>query len=505
MNSSLQNFLTELYAIDPALREHEAELVPLLEQLLKHDPAQSPDAEFVAALRAQLREHTASFDYAQDDKAHWWRTVLPALGGALAVLIILPVAYIAWNGMQSSPTPSRSLFTYNIEEKDANAFGSLSDMPGPMPSGGGGRGETGGGGLGLGGGSIPMAAPTPAGNAPTEMIVTEPAVGKMIAPYPFPQYRYVYEGDLKDLAATVDVYKRTTPSGSSIPLSALAERLNIGTLDLSTFAGMNMDTVSFGQKVPFGYQLTLNMAQPMVNINANWDQWPQSKCTTEDCFRRERLTLAQVPSDAQLLAIANDFASDHGIDLSHYGEPIVDNQWKTDYERMTDKDLAYVPDTIRVIYPMLIGDKPVYDQSGMEAGINVNVSIRHKKVYDVWGIMAHAYQKSAYAGVTDQAAIKKFISNLDGWQTASLAKETDVKIVKLTLGEPVLSLVSYERYDKTPTEELVIPSLIFPVKGGKSADDPFYRRNVVVPLSKEMLDAQNELTQVMPMDGTMIK
>jgi hypothetical protein len=89
-----------------------------------------------------------------------------------------------------------------------------------------------------------------------------------------------------------------------------------------------------------------------VNIDANWEQWPQSKCTTEACYKNEQVKIGDIPADDVLIGIARDFVSEHGIDLSHYGDPEVDNSWKRDYERATDTSLAYVPDTQRVVFPL---------------------------------------------------------------------------------------------------------------------------------------------------------
>lgn len=482
MKPPYSEFLRELYAIDPALREHESELIPLITELLKRDPATAPDADFIASLRIQLRERAATLSTSSSPFSIMQK-LLYILGGALTTAVVLPLVYI---GVQQSNTPtSTPLFGYEVKETDDQAFGSLAGLaPSASIAGrGGGAGGGGGGGLGLGGDAVVQ---TTANYAESE--------SKMIAPYPMIQYEYVYNGKLADLAATVPVYKKT-PSRSTLPLSALTSRLNFGTLDMNTFAGMNVDSLNFTQDVPFGYQLYVSLRDSTVNIDANWEQWPQSKCATEECYRGERVTPDQIPADSELIALAQSFAGAHAIDLSRYGEPEVDHAWKVDYERMTDKSQAYVPEVQRVVFPLLIDGKPVYDQSGIKTGIAIGVHVKHKKVMNVWGITDRTYTKSDYTGVTDPAAITNFLTTVDNYYPMAIdtmpAGTPAPKKVRVELGEPTVSFVMYYRYDKTPSEELLIPSLIFPVmQSPDTARGEYYRQTVVVPLASDMLAQQ---------------
>jgi hypothetical protein len=274
MKTPLKNFLTELYAIDPDLQEHEAELIPLLEKLLAEDPARSPDADFVATLRRQLQERAGQLE--QGPRGSLWNNLLFGLGGAVAAAVIVPVALTMWNNKQnSSESP---LFGYKIEETGNEAFGSLRDAsqtgaPSARPQSGGGGGM----GMGGGGGNVAMDA-------------------KMIAPYPMVEYTYTYDGDIKDLADSVPVFKRQSGK-TQVPLSAIASRLNLGTVDVNSFNSMNIDSVSFTQSTPFGYSLYVNLRDSSVNIDANWEQWPQSKCTTEACYKNEQVKIGDIPAD----------------------------------------------------------------------------------------------------------------------------------------------------------------------------------------------------------------
>ena len=122
--------------------------------------------------------------------------------------------------------------------------------------------------------------------ANTTMIAPSTGMGggsdaKMIAPYPMTHYNYVLSGPIKDLQPSVDVFKHE-PKGFTLALSTIASKLNLGTMDMSSFDKMNIDSISFSQNIPFGYQMTLNMRDASLSINAQWDQWPQSTCQTDE-------------------------------------------------------------------------------------------------------------------------------------------------------------------------------------------------------------------------------
>ena len=506
MKPSLQTFLADLYEIDPALREHEAEIIPLVEKLLKSDPSQTPDERFVQSLRMQLQNRAAELSAAPSSRFSRW---IFALGGAVTAAIIIPVAFVAIN-QKPAPTTHTDMFAYEVKQESSKAFGDLKGLSPVNDAAISARPQSGGGGGGMGMVTAvpPMsepAMPVPAPDGGT-MLANPGMDAKMIAPYPMTRYEYVYEGELKDLADSVAVFKRD-PSGKTVAMSSLADNFNLGSIDVSSFADMNVDSVTFSQKKSYGYQVTVNLREGSVYLDAMWDQWPQSKCQTDACYRAQRVKIGDVPADSVLIGIAQSFVSEHGINLSNYGEPVVDMQWKREYDRAPDASEAYIPDTIRVIYPLQVDGKDVYDQSGMKTGIAVGIHVKEKKVMNVYGIMNRTYLKSEYEGVTDAKAIKDYLSKVDNYggimpmYREGGDKNADVQTNTVVLGDPVVSYVQYFRYANAVSEELLIPSLVFPVKEVKGMDGASYwRTTVIVPLAKDMFDIQAELRPV-PMDG----
>ncbi len=504
MKTSLKTFLTDLYEIDPTLKAHEAEIIPLVEKLLASDPAQEPDTEFVKRLRMQLRERAAELSTPATSGLSKW---IYAFGGALSAAVIIPVAFVAMNNMKPAvriqDSGSPDLFGYSIADAGKNAFGSLSASPDSgMMSETANKGMS----FGMGGDGNAVSVSSPEASQGMGMTI-EPMPpdasrmdAKMIAPYPMTKYTYVYNGALPELTKTVAVYKRNSV-GKSLPLSALGSSLGIGSIDVASFAGLRIETINFSQQKPFGYVLTVNLKDVSVSLDAQWDQWPQSTCQTEACFQSERLKLSDIPPDAQLITIAHTFVKDHGIDVSHYGKPTVDTQWKREYDLAPNKTDAWIPDQIRVFYPLVIDGHTVSDQSGTPYGIAVSVHVKTRKVMNVYGIMSRDYAKSEYEGVSDTKDITEYLSKLDSYPWMPEGDQKDVKTATVTLGEPVFGYTVYQRFENSVYEELLVPSLSFPVKDIQGGDAYFFRRTVIVPLAADMLKDQNGGGMPMPLDN----
>lgn len=504
--SNAKTFLADLYEIDPSLREHETELLPLIEQLLASDPGIAPDKDFVAALQVSLREHATTLSSGGTRKSSLWNNLLYTLGGMATATAAFVIGFAAWqnaiapsntNLAPQAPAAANSspLFAYQVSEEGPGAFGSLSGA-GQMA-----RNQGGGG-----GGGVAMATSNPAPVVAMEdTSVGEGADAKMIAPWPMVRWKYVFEGELPELQSAVDVYKRT-PDAKRIPLSGLISSLNLGMIDLASFTGMNVQSVSFTQDRDYGYQLYVDLQNAQVSLNAQWDKWPMGQCQDDACWQRMRVKESDLLADARLIEISKAFLTEHGIDLSHYGEPTVDNAWRREYERMTDKSMAYIPDTQRVIFPLLVDGDAVYDQGGMPTGLSVGVHVKEERVMDVYGIGDRSYAKSSYAGVTDETAIQKFLGSVDNYPIGIMYREGDTgsapkeETATVTLGEPTLALATYYTYKNGTNDELLVPSLVFPVKSVSGTDTVLYRSNVVIPLAKQIFDEQNQMGLPMPLE-----
>ena len=489
MKSSMKTFLSELYEIDPDLRKHESELIPLLEKLLKSDPAQSPDQAFVSRLRMQLRDR-ASLSSSLSQPSTMWNKLLYALGGAVAVAVLVPVVMIGMN-KTSFETPHTPLFGYNVENTGAKAFGSLDAITSDSQT----TAESGAPRTGGGGGGPPTAS---MGYATNDVIAVPTPDAKMIAPMPpLTHYSYQFEGKLPELSDNVFVYKKRA-QGQTVPFSSFGTNFNVGTLNLGSFPGMTMDSLSLSQQSKFGYTITINSYDSSVSINAQWNQWPGGDCNTEKCFQEYRTKIGDMLEDAELIDIAKAFAEEHGIDLSHYGAPVADHGWKSGYEAAADKAGYYLPNYQMVTFPFIIDGKETRNQTGGENGIFFDVDSKQKRVSSVNGITDHSYLKSEYDGVTDAAAIQKYLSTVNNYPVLYMEANQPTPLEKtVKLGTPTIGLAVHYVYEKEASVMLV-PSLFFPV-----IDEPetFWPKTVVVPLAKDVFDEQNSQPRPMPLDN----
>jgi hypothetical protein len=490
-----QSILEELYALDPSLRQHEPRLKELIAQLRAKRPDATPDPQFLRELRVLLLDRAADLSAPRSSfftPLSMSRFTYAVTGAILGVLVAGPTAYYLFNGGQPSFTSTGlesdgDLFSYSVAPTDGRAFGDLSQA---QPQQAGGRG--GGGAENM---AMDAARPQSGGGG---------GVDAKLAIYPpvAYEYRYTMSGALPSLPGeTVDVLKRQKGT-KSVPLSAIASRFQTPFMDLETFDDAIVDSVTFVQNEQKGYMVSISAREGTLSVSQNWEKWPQygQECRDEACWRRYRLTPNDLLPDAEVIRIAKAFADAHGIDLSRTGEPEVDSQWRVEYERMQDKSQAWVPDVQRVVFPFLVEGKPVYEEGGQKSGVSIGVHVREKLVSDVWGVMDHTYLSSAYPAVKDEQAIRDYVNATDRIFIDPAAMERDGverKTVTVRLGAPELAYAKYFLYDNPNRvgEEVVVPSLVFPVENVEG-DVSFWRKNIVVPLADDLLKQR-----LSPQDG----
>lgn len=492
MTATHQAILAELYEIDPELREHEAELVPLLQKLLERDPARKPDAAFVKRLRKELQERVnAVADGAIEHRISYappsgfFHRFAYALAGAAAAIVIAVPITLDYS-KRHSPMPPASPETGD-ESPVAKSDGyAIADQSAGMPS----PGRV---------GNDPVAgmgyARTQSGGGGDMAMGTMSAVSSLIAPWNPVKYRI--EGDLPTLpSGTVDVHERTT-SSRTIPFSSIAGSFDIDDVDLSSFGNATVDMVTFSQNQPYGYSVSLSMTDGSASINQQWDQWPHpgDGCIDEACARKHQIKASDIPSDAELARIADDFFKRHGIDRSGYGNAVVEDTWQTSYAA-TDGENPWVPDSITVVYPLLIDGKTAMESYGGHAGVSVAVSVREKKVSSVWGLTQSSFKAEKHPAVSDRADIEEFIS-LTGSETPDAPTAT--------LKDPTIGYVRLPSYENNVAKDLFVPAIIFRVSAPEGS--PYVPRTIAVPLAKDYLDeAKNDVPRMndpvpMPLEG----
>lgn len=491
IDAQIESIIKDCVAAEPALAGREAELRAIVKALLDAKPDTRFDAAFAARLREQVlaaaasgsREAAPSSFFETLMKRNPFFVLIPG-GAALGVLLAVVLSYQSVGTPRTSQVATESpAFTsaggVSIAMVGEGAFGALSATPATD-----GRTQAGGGGLTLGlggGGTTPSATP----------VATDAA--KMIAPGEYVSYRYVYKGDLPQLEPTMPAYRRI--KGFSVDGGAMGalRPLAGGLFDLAQLQSAKVQSFSAIEDREFGYIAYVDTVEGMVSLSQNWTKWPhpENLCRDEACWKQYQLTPAQLPADETILGIASRFLSEYGISLDAYGAPEVRHEWRGQIAAGVDQSTLVVPDSIPVVYPLAIGGSRVDDEGGTAQGLVVSVNVRHSRVDGVWGLTSNAYEASQYAIETDAKRLSTFIERggLYGWFDPA------AKTVEVELGTPetVLTRTWATRADGMG-EEILVPALRFPVLN-PPADQPWFRKAVVIPLTKQTLDA------VQPQDG----
>ncbi len=486
---NIQNILSELYVLDPSLREHEAELKKIIDKIIMNKPKVLIDEAFVQNLRRSIlqTEQKKSLIFSLSFMKN---KTLVASGAVLVALLAIGIPwYLNQAGNMSNSLALRENMNSGIVSLKQGAFGSLLASGSSAPLGSpeamsSVRHSSGGG-----------------GSAVSNMAVSNPpmADAKMIAPAY--NYSFVYAGPPFTVdQSTLPVYNRVKSSAGSEQLARLLAGQNNGLVDLNLFRNTRVQNITLVEDRADGYSITLEMQEGRASIGPAYDQWYKPNCTPDgNCQYPEPLRESDVPSNERLIQIANDFLSSYSIDRSSYGEPQVDDMWKGSVMPLSARAEAavYVPDVISVIYPLKVEGQEISESNGMGYGLRVQVDIRKMKSQGVWNIVAQNYQKSDYVVETNVDRILKFAqSGWGGWYGAG-------EKVELQLGAPERVYVAHYQYsyDTQSSNELFIPALRFPILNAPK-DQPYFQKFVVVPLPKEILDNQEkQMGGVMPIDG----
>jgi hypothetical protein len=158
----------------------------------------------------------------------------------------------------------------------------------------------------------------------------------------------------------------------------------------------------------------------------------------------------------------------------------------------------WLPDMLNVVYPLMIENQAVYDEGGNPSGLNVGINVRNKQVVSVWDLSVQNYQSSQYDAETDLNRIMKVAEQGGVYGYVDITQGG--RVVEIELAEPTIQYVKMWNYKNNQSEELLIPSLVFPIKEQPAGDQYFYRKSVVVPLVKEILDRNNNPVKILPLE-----
>lgn len=470
MDKIINEMLQELYAIDPELAKHEAKLKRIAAAMLKAAPKGDLDEEFSRQLRERLMAKAMEMRQAGESRGYgifkWQILPFAVSGAAVAALlfwIVLPAASPSLPGVNGIPSVADLGFAskWSISRDSAGAFGSLA-VAQPAPA----SGQPVATGLGSAEGISSRAFGLGAGGGA--------ATGMIMPPYEIVNYKFNYQGEGFEMpTATLPVLKNVKDSGAAAKAAQVLNKVSFGLFDIGKFRNLSVSNVNFSEDTDRGYMASLSMDDELLAIYRNWSKWPQPQYDGQ-------LSRADAPSDGEIISIANGFASRYGVDLSGYGAPRVDDSWV----RYQPADSDYYPDSVSVIYPLLHEGAEVLDESGNLTGPRINVNIRDRQADSLWDLRTNSYIASDYALENSKDRILEIVGRGGHNRVVNPSAAT----VEGTVGDPQLHYVRIYRYSGFATDTLLVPALVFPVI--QKPDANFYQDKIVVPLVKEILDAQ---------------
>lgn len=480
---NIQTILEDLYREDPSLRKQEPVLISLIQNLL----ASRPEAAFDKRARLQLRQDlltTQSRLYSSPSFFSSLFSHMPSFSSfkpwaiPIGAIALVGIAVATSSPRSPSPVPAASPSAGTIAHVSARAFGDLSSISGQVGRGGG-------------GGLATVSAQRSDG---AEKLMASDA---MIArPVDMVQYKYVYKGELPNWDANLNVYKRIKGSANIPSLVQPLMETTRGLVNLASLQNLGLQSFTAMQNEPYGYSVTVDLSEGMINLNQNYQQWPhpEASCRDEACYQRLRLQPNEVPTDAEAIEIASAFLREHGIATDKYGEPRVTNEWRQAYETAVDKSMVYVPDVVTVAYPIVLADKLAYEEGGSAYGLMVNVGARTRKVDSVWNLTTNRYESSAYEAEMDQARIRGIMEKggVYGYMNPEAGKTIELE---LDTPELILQHAWLPGEPGQPMTELLVPALRFAVK--QPPAEGYAPHFIFVPLVKDLLNRQEPPVHIM--------
>lgn len=337
---------------------------------------------------------------------------------------------------------------------------------------------------------------------------------KLIArPYPMPQpakVTYSVSTTLPTWETEADVLRGRETQLPSTGVKSLALATGLP----SNVLGQNPNLRSFNVTWKDSESLTWSF-DSMGRTLSFWSDMGNTVMDAAAGAKIQRATL----SDEEVLAIAGDFMTRHGLGTYARSKPVVDHPWNagddiapcplpvekmpvdapatTDAKMMIAPCGGYYPIVTSVTYPLMVDGKEVYDAwGGPTAGISLQVDFNAKRVTNGYIWLTPETDSSKYPLITQQEALKRLSA---GGRNPLYYYAPEVKEANVTIDAVRMVLMRYDSWTNDGTQTFFLPALYATGKtdlgNGKSEE---YR--TVVPLvSDDSFGGATPPPMIMPM------
>lgn len=308
-------------------------------------------------------------------------------------------------------------------------------------------------------------------------------------------YIYSYTGTIPWLNTTtkMELLKKVKPTTSNTSLLTFIKNINLGWFNSQKIDNANLSNFSLKETKDYWLEYQINLEESKISIGKNIPKWSQTNYKDIEQTKNSRIKITDFPTDWELLAIAKEVISKYNIDLTNYWSPIVNNDWKADYLKSDDRDNYYLPDTIQVIYPLLLNGKNVYEDYGAIKGLKINYDVKTLNLAEVNWIEWMKFEASNYPIENNRANIDKLISKW--WRNGYpqyQAENSTIKNVIIHLSVPRLVYININDYKDWTNVEYFVPAYIF-----ESIEKPkaweYFQEKVVIPLIKDFFNSTNQI------------
>lgn len=291
----------------------------------------------------------------------------------------------------------------------------------------------------------------------------------------------------------MELLKKVKPTNNTSSLLAYIKNLDLWWFSSQKIENANISNFSLKENKNYWLEYQVNLEESKIFINKNIEKWSQTLYNDNEQTKNIQLKITDFPTDWELLTLSKNVINKYKIDLTNYWTPVVNNDWRDDYNKSNDKNNYYLPDTIQVIYPLILNWKNVYEDYGAIKWLIISFDAKTHNLAEVNWIEWLQFESSNYPIENDPEKVNELIKK---WWRNSYTQyhneNTKVKDVTIHLSVPKLVYININNYNNWTSTEYYVPAYIF-----ESIEKPkaweYFQEKVIIPLIKDFFNSNNQI------------